>query len=58
LTVNDFIDCAAANPEVMQYLPEEKDLYLLPRDYLINVIHSIIGDPFREWVKIRVEKRN
>jgi hypothetical protein len=47
LTVEDFITYAAANMEVMKYLPNEKDMYLLPRDYLINVIHSILGDTFR-----------
>ena len=42
----------------MKYLPNEKDLYLLPRDYLINVINIIEGDAFREWMTERIEKKN
>ena len=42
--------------EEIKYFPNEKDLYFMPRDYLINVINIIEGDAFREWMTERIEK--
>ncbi len=30
----------------------------LPREYIGNLIYTIIGEPFQDWVKDRIEKRN
>ena len=30
----------------------------MPRQYIANVIHTIVGEPFAQWVKARVEARN
>lgn len=54
LTLEDFIAYSLPKMEVMKYLLNEKDLYLLPRDNLINVIHSILENPFLEWVTERI----
>ena len=56
LTKQDFLAYALTKMEEMKYFPNEKDLYLMPRDYLINVINSIEGDAFREWMTERIEK--
>ena len=54
LTLEDFIAYSLPKMEVMKYLLNEKDLYLLPKDNLINVIHSILENPFLEWVTERI----
>ena len=48
--MEDFIKYASENPEVMQYLPDYKDLYLLPRDFIINAIYTVVGSQFQDWV--------
>ena len=46
-------------PAVMKALPlKEKEAEKLPRGYLGNVMATILGDEFEEWVKSRVEDRN
>ena len=30
----------------------------LPRQYIANVIYTIVGPPFAQWVKAQMEKRN
>ena len=56
--MEDFLEFIKNSNEVLQYLPDWKDLINLPRAYLVNVIHSIVGGPFREWVDFRVNHRN
>ena len=43
----------------MKALPiEPKETRKLPREYIGNLIFSIVGDAFSDWVKSIVEKRN
>ena len=38
-------------PEVMRALPViDKEIRKLPRSYIANVIYTIVGDKFNEWV--------
>ena len=42
----------------MQALPIPKECLRLERSYISNLIYSIVGDPFRDWVDAQVNKRN
>ena len=49
----------AQEHELMQlYLPDPRDFRKLPRQWLINMTFTLIGDSFAEWVNERVEARN
>ena len=40
-------------------LPEpQKEIEKLPREYIGNVVFTIIGQPFQNWVNQRIERRN
>lgn len=39
------------------YLPKERDIPKLPRQWIVYVCHSMIGDEFASWVKLRVDQR-
>ena len=42
-------------PEVMRALPVVmKEIRKLPRNYIANVIYTIVGDKFNEWVQQKV----
>ena len=41
-----------------QYLCDPRDFKKLPRQWIINLIYTIVGQPFAEWVSERVEARN
>ena len=45
---------AKQDPQLMTYLPDEKELHLLPRQWLANVIYTRIGEPFKAWVDYHV----
>lgn len=45
-------------PQVWKYLPDERDLHRLPRQWVISVIYTVVGQPFADWVEERMEARN
>ena len=45
-------------PEVMKYLPIQKEIDYLPKQFILNVSYKIIGDQFGEFIKSRVTERN
>ena len=52
LTIEDMLTYARARAEVMKALPiVDKEIEKLPRQYIANVIYTIVGDAFAEWVE-------
>ena len=58
LTVATILEFGQHSDKLKSYLPEERDMYKLPRQWIINVIYSLCGDSFREWVSQQVKDRN
>jgi hypothetical protein len=58
LRFEDFLEYANQNPNVLEYLPIERETYRLPRQFLINTIYSVINTPFKKWADTRIEARN
>ena len=49
---------AKKHPGFLHYLPaEEKEIEKLPRAYLANLIYTIVGEKFKEWVKQKIQDR-
>ena len=48
----------ASYPEVIDYLPDEKERFKLPKQWIVNITYTIAGDDFAEWVKEAIETRN
>ena len=44
--------------EILDRLPCEKEIKKLPKQYLINIIYTIVGQQFAEWVKVIVDQRH
>ena len=42
----------------MSYLPDQRDLHRLPRQFLVNVLHTVIGEPIRLMIKEAIKNRN
>jgi len=36
----------------------QREIDRLPRDYIANIIHTIVGKPFQDWVNQKVEERH
>lgn len=44
--------------EVFKYLPDQVEIQKCPKQWLINVIYTVVQDPFGVWVKQQIESRN
>ena len=58
LTIDSILAEGRKCPEVENYLPDEKDLHRLPRQWLANVIYTIVGEEFQHWVTECIRNRN
>ena len=58
LTIKKMFNKFGYDSGVAPYLPDERELYKLPRDWVISVIFTIKGEAFTTWVKDLVDKRD
>ena len=58
MTIETVLAEGKKDASVAQYLPEDRDMHKVPRQWLINVIYTIVGEPFHEWVKKCIQHRN
>jgi hypothetical protein len=58
LALEDVIEFASNYEGVSDYFPVGREMRKMPRQYICNMIYSIVGDPFMKWVKNRVAARN
>jgi hypothetical protein len=45
-------------PEVAKYLPEERDQHRLPRQWIVDILGSIVEKEFKAWVGAKIKDRN
>ena len=59
LGIREMLEYASKVPAVMRALPAAaKEKEKMPRQYLGNVIHTLVGKRFREWIDAKLEERN
>ena len=58
LTLETIFERAKLVPGVLDRLPCEKEIVKLPKQYLINVIYTVVGEQFAVWVKAKIDERN
>jgi hypothetical protein len=46
------------NSSLPVYLPDEKDIAHLPKQWLVNIIYANLGAAFKDFIKAKVEARN
>ena len=58
LNIDTFIEKALQYPGLKAYIPNGPDADRISRQWLINVIHTVAGDDFADWVHRTVDERN
>jgi hypothetical protein len=58
LKITKIMEEASRVSEVMAHLPILKELEKVPKQWLCNVIYSVMGSNFAQWVQERVRERN
>ena len=43
---------------VKDHLPDDRDIHRLPRQWIVNVIYTLVGEAFGTWVSELVKGRN
>lgn len=43
---------------MLEYMPEQREWRRLPRQWLINLLFTFVGELFERWVKEKVAERN
>ena len=58
LSIDAILEKARQDENVVAHLPDERDISRLPRQWIINVVYSLIGEQFRLWVASVIRGRN
>ena len=58
LKIEEMLKFAFSYEEVFKRLPVEKEILQLPRQYIANVIYTIVGKPFSNWVDLKIAERH
>ena len=51
LTISKVLEFAASYPGIEDHLPDARDLPSIPRQWIINICYSIIGQDFSDFVR-------
>jgi hypothetical protein len=58
LTVETMLDFSTQYEAVLLYLPHEREIYRLPRQFIIDILSTVVGSPFQKWVDEKVQTRH
>ena len=58
LGIKEILHQALGSGVVNDYLPEQDEFRKLPRQWLINLTYTLVGQPFADWAKAIMEARN
>ena len=58
LSIERILENFGAREDVAKYLCDDRDIPKFPRAFLCNLINSIVGTEFRDWVQKRIDDRN
>ena len=58
LAIEDILNKGKECPEVAHYLPEERDLDRLPKQWIADITYTVMKESFSKWVTERVKIRN
>ena len=55
-TIREF--CQQHENEIDRYLPDSRELHKVSRQWICNIIASVLGTTFTDWVRNIIEERN
>ena len=58
LSINKIFKFLQNHNEVYKFLPDKEDLPKVPKQWLVNMVYTIVREDFSDWVKRHIEDRN
>ena len=52
------IDFLSNYPDILEYAPEASECCRLPREWVGNLGYTIVGQPFKDFIRKLIEDRN
>ena len=50
LSIQNILDKVGGNDIFMGHMPILKEMTKLPKQWIVNVAYTLLGDPFADWV--------
>ena len=50
--------CRARPNEIYKYLPDKQELHKISRTWVCNIVATVLGEVFTDWVSEKIEERN
>jgi hypothetical protein len=58
VTVEKITTWISNMPDCHPYFPIWKEIAKLPKQWIVNVAFTVLGAPFRQWIRQAIEERN
>ena len=58
LSIENILERGREHRELELYLPEERDMERLPRQFIATIVRGLLTDKFDTWVSEIIEQRN
>ena len=58
LSIEELLKKAEETPSVFNYFPDRRDFARLPRQWISNVLYTVIGQPIADFVTKSIKERN
>ena len=58
LSIKNILEFASKDARVPKYLPDDRDIDKVPRQWIVNICYTILGKPFADWVGESIAHRN
>ena len=59
ITIDTIYEYGTMYPAVMKCWPDlEEETKKMTRQYLTNIVYTIVGKPFYDWIETKIEQRN
>ena len=58
LSIDNLLKKAEETPAVFDYFPERRDFSRLPRQWIANVLFTVVGKPIGDFVSKAIKERN
>ena len=56
--MDHILDFGLSYAAVVKALPILREVRKMPRQYICNVVYTLVGNPFREWMMARVKEHD
>jgi hypothetical protein len=58
LTIDKITRWLSGKDACFAYYPIAKEITKLPKQWIVNVANTVLGAPFKQWIKQAIEDRN